>query len=306
MVRLTLNGPATVGGSVLVFRSRADSAVLVLDGGKLSVAGNLRTWSDGANVILNGERLDVGSLTVDVGSVITMQNPADTLIVNGSAMFKGATSDGMLTDGVTIFRGDFTQSSVSSPTSFSASGAHTAEFAGTGAQTIRFATPDPTLGSHFANVRFLNASASGVTLARPVFANGQLLAPVGGPTFLVSGSGSTTSMVVRGVDASNLIFDDVPLTVLSGAPATAFDGITWQGFTDLSLTHVTIDRPDVLPTFNNWTFQTSPVPTPGHYVSVNNPGSVTVNSPNVGTARICYLGAAGQIVWGGQSVTTCQ
>ncbi|MEE8133803.1 MAG: hypothetical protein V3T56_02030, partial [Gemmatimonadales bacterium] len=69
----------------------------------------------------------------------------------------------------------------------------------------------------------------------------------------------------------------------------SFNGITWQGFTDLALTHLAIDRNDVIPTFPTWTFQASPVPTTGYYLSADNPGTITVTTVNVPSTRACYL-----------------
>lgn len=113
----------------LIIRAKLD-----LNGHKLTVNGNLFIqgeadgwWYKGSLVLNKGTAIIGGSLNAAEQSSIVMENKADTLIVNGEAIFNGDTT---LTAGTLELKGDVGGNSISS------SDMHTVVFSGTGNQNI--------------------------------------------------------------------------------------------------------------------------------------------------------------------------
>ncbi len=101
---------------------------------------------------LNGQQLDVGGLfqTADRGR-LRMMNSADRLVVAGTALFDGETTDGLITNGILRIGAFFLQGNSRSAQSFRASGSHIVEFVGTGASNITMQSAGAT-ASTFATV----------------------------------------------------------------------------------------------------------------------------------------------------------
>jgi|GEM_PF-6106582 len=137
------------------------------------VIHNLTIESTGY-LTLNGHRLEVfGDFLADsAGSVyrhLRMQNSADSLIIYGNAVFKGANS---LDSGTVILKGDLIQYDHSiSLQAFSTKFI----FSGNSAQTITFESPgsDTLLTSFFGDVNFSNPA--GVIFNSDVFIRGQMI-----------------------------------------------------------------------------------------------------------------------------------
>jgi hypothetical protein len=105
---------------------------------KLTIAGS------GARLTLNNAHLTVrGDFTTGPnGGAVVMQNPADTLQVDGAAVFSGDDTIGLLTDGALLVGGSFHQQYIGSNwAGFAPSGAHRTVLIGSGPQTLRFDSP---------------------------------------------------------------------------------------------------------------------------------------------------------------------
>ena len=165
--RFELTGPGaqTVRGS---FRR------LRVDGGEYALSGAVVTGDDVQ--IYNGD-LSIGSSDLTIGTGLFV-GEGGTLTMTGTGTvdvatyvnFFGNSTAGRLTNGILRVRGDFDQLSGGSlPTedlSFSASGAHVVELAGTGRQRVRFDSPDTTITgscatSCFATLRSVQAPGTG-------------------------------------------------------------------------------------------------------------------------------------------------
>ncbi|HEX9728791.1 MAG TPA: hypothetical protein VGA37_09835 [Gemmatimonadales bacterium] len=210
-----------------------DSVVL---GGDLALAGSAEIAGTGL-LDLNGVNLIVGGTFTTAGSGrLEMTTGGDSLDVTGAITFDGGSTDGKLTAGAIVARGDFSQGGTTSNTSFAPSGSLATRFSGTGAQAVVFATPDSSSsGSHFVTLELRNTSASGITLNSAVFVNGALVDTVGGATTL---HGNGTVLTIRGTNIGGVTFDNLPVAIAEGAAWTAFDDIT---FTNMAATAIQLD-----------------------------------------------------------------
>lgn len=137
--------------------------VLDIAGGSVTLSGRTATYDsltlESGALTMNGWMLDVtGSMSLDSTSTLTMQNPRDSLIVQGDAYFGGSREAGLLTAGTVIAEGDFAGDYTDS-TAFVASGTHTVVMVGTnsGGLSFGFLGTYPQADSwgapmHFANV----------------------------------------------------------------------------------------------------------------------------------------------------------
>jgi hypothetical protein len=146
--------------------------------------------------------------------------------VAGDATFAGGSTAGLLEVGTLVIGGDFTQSSISSTSSFAPGQFFETQFSSTAEQLISFETSG-VAESHFGILTVGNATA-GVSLQTAVTAVGELTTNLGGTGNLIRGNGNP--LEVAGINASSIIFDDAPLTIVDGVLTTSFvlDDVTFQ------------------------------------------------------------------------------
>jgi alpha-tubulin suppressor-like RCC1 family protein len=172
--------------------------------GNFNILGNLRTLGNG--------RLE-------------MTDPLTVVTVGGNASFAGGSELGLLTDGKLSVGGDFTQSAVTSTTSFAASGTHSTVFTSASARTIDFGSPGSASGgSHFQNLD-LSGATGGVALTVNSIADGQLISS---GTGRLNGGGS--ALTVRQLQVSGLIADNTSIILDEQGTGLVqqFDNVTFQ------------------------------------------------------------------------------
>jgi hypothetical protein len=230
--------------------------------GSASLTGNLTVAGSG-NLNIGGNEIVVGgAFATQNTSVLTMQNAAGILAVNGNATFGGGSTNTRLTAGTLRAGSNFAQAG-GSAAAFAAASGHLTVLNGTAGQSVSFANPGAaTSASHFQRIEIANASAGGVVLNSAAFANGQLRTPTGlDVARLVGGSGFL--LTAGGLDAYGLVFDGTPLRVVNGEAITRFDNATFRNM-DPTITQFRLDRLNDVVTFNNTTFET--VPSSGVYL----------------------------------------
>ena len=209
---VTLSGTGkTVSGTLpnVSVTGTVQAAGGVSSTGDVGVAGTLTMG--GNTVTLEGDFSTSGT------GFLVMNDPADTLDVNGAVTFGGASTAGRLTAGLIRVGGNFSQTSATSPLSFTATGTSTVAFSGTVIQSIDFAGSSET-GSRFANVEFANLA--GVTFATDAVITG---------TATVA-SGTVTGTVAVTLVEGNLIGStsggwQVDTTMVTGSSVSLPDNI---------------------------------------------------------------------------------
>jgi Tol biopolymer transport system component/alpha-tubulin suppressor-like RCC1 family protein len=187
-------------GAVAVARLVINDGVLTVNGQRVMVAGDFQIQGNGTGAPGTGGRM-------------IMQDDADTVIVQGSASFAGGVSTGLLSAGVLMVAGDFSQLYVGSNwADFAASGTHKVILNGAAAQAIRFDAPAgaPGQSSFFHDLEIANTSG-GVSFTTNAVVNAKLVVTtaaaltgagtvtVGDSLVTVAGSNVTTaSMRVGG------------------------------------------------------------------------------------------------------------
>ncbi len=176
----------------------------------VKVSGDLIVRGIGSNLDLGGKRVKVtGAFGTDSSAMLMMTNSGDTLDVAGGITFAGG-NDSLLTAGVILARGDFTQIGFTtlsgcnvigdSVETFKAKGTHRVVLAGSARQHVNFGTPGPALepsgllsecssyagGSQFGDLEVNNP-------AGVVFMNGSAL--VAGNLTVVNGSIDSTARI---------------------------------------------------------------------------------------------------------------
>jgi hypothetical protein len=206
---------------------------------------------------------------VSGSGVVVMTDPADSLAVEGTAIFGGGDESGDLTAGALGVLGDFIQPPGVSASSFATSGTFkTGFFGSTASQRISFAYPG---SSHFQSLDVTGAAA-GITLLTDVPVQGQLVDTATAVPFGMTGNGH--SLTVGGVNVTHEIFDHV-LFGITGSAITAFDNVTFQDYAT-SDTQLSVATTGTF-TFSGLTFSTTP--TTGLYVRANGAGlNLTIQS----------------------------
>ena len=153
----------------------------------LEVGGNL-TINTGGTLTVGGQALRVvGALNVPGSGQLVMTNAADSVDVGGATTFSTGTSGtGLLSAGVLVLRGNFTQTA-GAFTNFAPSGTHRTRFLGTLGQTISFSSPG-SANSRFQDLEF--GDPAGVSLATNVTAMGTTAVSAG----TVTGVGRTINL----------------------------------------------------------------------------------------------------------------
>ena len=180
---LDLNGNTlTINGDFIAMGGKVN-----FNGGKLIVNGNMRVQS------VDSE--SEGNVTYGAGSAsLTMNNPSDYLLVNGSLYYYPKTSASVFSEGTVEIKGDFTQYG-SNP--YKGTANNTVKFTGGSKQTI---TEDAT--SVFAN--FVNENAEELLMKSSVNVTGSFT----DSTENINGSGtvivSNPSVISNGICSGNL------------------------------------------------------------------------------------------------------
>lgn len=283
---------------------------LTVEAGTLTLSGRTTVTSDvfiqDGTLKPNGRTLAItGALNVQNTGTLTMQNALDS-VLTGFAGFGGASSVGLMTNGVLRVGGSFTQTSGTSNTSFAASGAHKTIFGAAAVRVLNFATPGTgAAGSHFGNLD-VTAGSGGINLVNDIFVDGTLIStPTGtAPTIqpqTVSRKVTAMSLGITRASGVSLNLVNTPLVVNEQGTLRSqqFDRAVFSGFpttaTSAILLDMTMVGTVVTPrpvTFTAPTVQTS-LGAGGLYarlVSSNGPQSVTVtingsNDPTGGPSR---------------------
>lgn len=178
----TIDVPSALGipGGVVVVQSPGTLALSRLGGpGVITVAGGLRvidgTFDIGSQSIVVTEDFE----TLGPGRV-RMADPAGSLAAR-AATFAGASTAGLLTAGQLAVSAGFTQQSVVSDSSFSASPGHVLRLAGTTSQNLLFQTPG---ASSVGRLDVAGTGSPAVTFGSSVVARDSVR--------LVAGTGSVT------------------------------------------------------------------------------------------------------------------
>ncbi len=298
-------GDVTFAGGAVGMSSLVVSSGVLNLGGRTTVNGDV--FVTGGTLKPNGRTLAiVGALNLQATGTLTMQNPLDSVLVNGFAGFGGGSTVGLLTNGVIQVGGSFTQSSGTSATSFAASGSHKTIVGAGAVRVLNFATPGSGgAGSHFGNLDVTLASG-GLTLTNDIVVDGTLIATPTGTAPTITGGVSARKVTAMALGVSrgsgtSLVFDNAPLVVNEQGTIRfqTFDRAAFQGFptgaTSAILMDLTLAGTSVTPrplTFTAPTVQTS-LGSGGLYarlVSSNGPLAVTVtisgsNDPTGGPSR---------------------
>ncbi len=221
----------------------------------------------GAHLTLAGHTFSVaGAFNVGIGSnlgLITMTNPLDSLLANGTAgvQFVGSDETGQLTAGVLVVGGPFLQGGTTT-TSFVASGTHKTVFRG--GQTLTWTNPG---ASHLNDVDVSNAAAIGtVQFGASTIATGQLISLPSGSSPFITGTLTAVGANVTGLQSQAQL-------ILNGGTITAFANVTFVStpVTGAALTVQGTGAGGPL-TFTNLSFANSPG---GFYISATDVDGAT-------------------------------
>jgi hypothetical protein len=200
---------------------------------------NVASLNVAGSLVLNGNTVNVsGDFATSGNGTITMNSAFSLMTVGGNANFSGGSTDGLLTAGQLIVAGNFTQSAITSQTSFAPSGTHTTSVGGSALTTIDFGSPGSgTGGSHFQNLDLSNATG-GVTLTVNSIVDGLFSNSTSGVT--IHGGGA--SLTARGWSVSTLNVDDATMILDDGGSAglTTFDNVTFTGFPQTGATQLIV------------------------------------------------------------------
>ncbi len=197
----------TLSGSLIA----SDTAIIRIGG-----AGHLTYVEVGGDLVTTG------------AGRLAMQDTNTTLHVSGNATFSGGSTDGLLTNGRLVLRGDFTQAG-GSDEAFLAAAPHTTVFQGDANQAVSFANPGlGAASSHFGDVE-LGGIEGGteIQLGSPVYLNGSLRIDslAAGRTLWSSAGRMVTSY--GGRVKGGLTFNNVHWTILNGQPLDTLEGLTF-------------------------------------------------------------------------------
>jgi hypothetical protein len=229
-------------------------------------------------VKLNNHTLRVGGSFGTSGlGTLTMQNPNDSLFVTGPAVFAGASTSGLLTNGAITLGGNFVEAGTIT-TSFAPTGT-TVILAGTASQLVSFSNSGPA-GSRFFNVGIANTAAGGgVVLGTDVYVLGQIaILPTAVRT--IHSSGSTLHLANLNIsDPLGAVFDNALLDfdVALGGTFLALSNVTFQNYATsakvLSFTHPGTAAGPI--NLTNVRFLTTITPGTGFYVSATDSDGAT-------------------------------
>ncbi|HXI21216.1 MAG TPA: hypothetical protein VNH46_09035, partial [Gemmatimonadales bacterium] len=249
-------------GQAVPLLSYAD---VIVTGSALLPASSLLTLTGNMSVLgqldFNGGGLVTGGAFQTTGTgTITMTQTGELLRVGGAAVFAGASTAGLLTDGRTEFRGDFAQTG--DPQAFAPSGNHVTLLNVIGAHAVFFTNPGPTQ-SHF-NQLDVSGAGGAISLGSDIQITGSLTSTPGGAAPALDGSGNVAHILAAGANITSLDLTNATLA-LDGGPITSLSGINFQSYPDTA-TALTVRHPGQAAAFvlSNLTFGV--VPTTGFYL----------------------------------------
>ena len=214
------------GASLTLGNPAAPSTVTVT--GDLTVIGaQSNSTAAAASLVLNDQRMDVGGNAFYEQGRLISTLAGDTLSVAGNYTVQGfgaASTNGVMTDGVLMIGGDFTQTF--SSLAFAASAGHKTIFNGTVAQTISFEHASSTQ-SRFGILEVINTAVpTAITLASNVVTLGQLTIP---NTVTPTITGASFSISTTDLDVDGVVFDNMPLILNLTADIVRLENFTFQG-----------------------------------------------------------------------------
>lgn len=293
-----LSFPATAGSRLQNLElNMIAGGVIRASGGPIVVAGDV-VVSQG-QLDLNSRRVDVGGnfSTVATGT-LAMRTALDSLMVSGNATFAGNPTDGLLFNGVLRVVGDFTQSAVSSQTSFAPSGLHKTVLGGAAAADVSMGSPGPALtGSHFA-VLDVSPATGGIILDVNMEAD-SLISTVAGARI----ESPLVVLTARRVQVTGLTFFNTRFTLdeQGGFAPETFSNVTFNGYpaNSTSLTLFTMIGPGSAaaarpaPVTTNVNFLTLPGNQNNFYVDLTSSNNFQVNLTMTGSNQGATAGGNG-------------
>ncbi len=246
--------PRQFTGSV-VFNNGVVIDTTMTIGGNLEIRGGL--------LDLNGRHVTVaGNFEARTSGVLRMVSPADTLIVGGTAIFRGGSSLGQLTAGRLELAGSFQQTG--NAEAFAADAGHETWFTSPSTASVTFATPGSGAGSsHFGTVYLAQPSGT-FALGSDVYVDGLLENGTIAIASQVTGNGER--LVSRGADFSSLQFNNVRWLLTDGAPVDRIDSLTFSAMDPAAIAFEIVRSGGTI-AIPNLTFAGA-VPTTGRYLRV--------------------------------------
>jgi hypothetical protein len=249
---------------------------------------------------LNGHTLRTtngNGFSTTSGGTLVMSNALDTLDVSGWTSFTGGDETGLLTNGVMRLGGNFTQTAVSSATSFVASGSHKSIAVGSG--TYSFANPTTSYFNDYTIV-----AGSTIALSSDMKVNGTLASSgSGAATFSAA---STQTLTASGLNVGGpylLNFINTGLNFIDGVPGNAtFNYGSFSGFGPLYAGSMFTVNRAAATSFLNLGFSGTLNTVTGRYVNNAGGGGVTLTSPSpsstlAAVACICVVYYTGSVTW---------
>ncbi len=272
------------------------SGSATVTGGSIVVAGNLSV--NQGPFILNGHRVDVlGNFSINgANSTIRMLNDADSLIVTGTALFAGASTSGLLTNGVLRLQGNFSQNATVSTLSFAPSGTHKTVLGSGIGHTVSMGSPGlGAAGSHF-QVLDVTPAIGGVTLDVNMQAD-SLIATATGAQILSSGS----TLTVRRAQVTGLTLNNTRLALdeQGVAAAESLTNVSFLGFAGIGDIMLQVLAPGnnfaARPTISvsNMNFQSMPIGAGNFYVDLTSTNDQAVTLTMTGSNQRTAVGGNG-------------
>lgn len=229
-----------------------------------------------AQLNANGRMMRVAdSLVTETGGRLVMTSASSLVEVLGHARFSGGSTQGLLSAGLLLLRGNLTQNG--SAEAFAASGTHETQFTTEGVQTISMANASTVIGgaSHFNHLRIAQAASSRIDLLTGVAAIGQLRESMASSA--VFRASSEVFLEAGGAALSGVRFDNVLLVLRDGASIDLLQNLTFDS-TAASATPFRVLRSGGTSTLDGPTFGVVPNAAPGVYVIVADQATVDGDS----------------------------
>jgi hypothetical protein len=260
-------GILTLGANIEVGDVELTSGLVKIGDVELGAHGQLEV--DGHSVMIWGD------LETEGMGALSMLNAAGVVEVSGQTTFAGGSTDGLLTAGQLIVRGNFIQSGTSSALSFAPSGTHLTRLSGTFPQSVVFANPDRETGSRFAHLEVWNTVTSGIELQSDIAVSTEFRMPVvtGEAEVQLFSSGgthtiSTASIVVEPADGPDTFLSllNTQLLIDGASDLSQVRNIRWSGMPG-SATQLHVVNGQTLTglSFRNIQFQSLSTGDTGHY-----------------------------------------
>ena len=293
---ITLATPASA--PISQFECGSTGGVGCTFGSNVTVTGNVVVPGSGL-LVPSGRTLTIGvGLTTTGTGRLAMLNANDSILVGANATFAGGTTTNLLTQGVLLVKGDFTQSAVTSTTSYSPSGTHKTVLGDAAARAISIGSPGAlTAGSHFQVLDVSNATGG---LSLDVNMQADSLISNSAAAKLTSAG---VMLTVRRAQVSGLILDNTRFILDEQGTFTTenFSNVAFTGFPvpTTSTTMLTVQgpgsavaaRPAV--TTTNVNFQSLAIGANNFYVDLTSSNGATFNMTMTGSNQSPQVGGNG-------------